>query len=121
MNIESPATNSQLNKPASPGRKKNSAKKLQPDWWSKTFAGAVLGFSLVLALSGLFAWIGPGGISAADKAQFNMWIISPLWMLIFSFVYLIPTGRRALFLLGALNLLAYGLLFLVRSVIEGGG
>lgn len=91
--------------------------KLRPDWWSKTFAGGVLGLSLALALSGLFAWVGPGGITAPNKVQFNMWIIAPLWTLIFSFSYLFTTGRRALLWLLLANLLAYGLLFWVRGLL----
>ncbi|WP_255873993.1 hypothetical protein [Microbulbifer elongatus] len=94
--------------------------KLQPDWWSKSFAGAVLGLTLALALSGLFAWHGPGGIDAPDKRQFVMWSIAPLWVIAFSLVYLIPTGRRALLVMGALNLVAFGLLF-ATTVMHSGG
>lgn len=88
---------------------------IRPDWWSKTLAGGVLGATLALALAGLFAWLGPGGIDAREKAQFVMWSIAPLWMIVFSTVYLFRTGLRALLWLGGANLAAYGLLFYVRG------
>jgi hypothetical protein len=88
---------------------------MRPDWWCKTFAGAVLGWTLALALAGLFAWVGPGGPHAADKSQFVMWMIAPLWLLIFSGVYLFRSGASALLWLGAANALAYGVLLAARA------
>ena len=85
--------------------------KVRPDWWRKTLAGAVLGWTLALALTGLLAWVGPGGLHAPNKVQFLMWMIAPIWMLIFSLGYLIPTGTRALMSLLGANVVAYGLLF----------
>ncbi|WP_428718235.1 hypothetical protein [Undibacterium curvum] len=64
---------------------------IHPDWWSKTLAGAVLALTLAFAVCGLFAWWGPGGISAPNKVQFVMWMITPLWLVIFSLVYLFHT------------------------------
>lgn len=86
-------------------------------WWRKTFAGAVLGLSLAFALSGLFAWLGPGGLQAPDKAQFVMWLITPLWMLMFSLVYLFANGNRALTVFAIANVLAWLALSYVRGVI----
>ncbi len=86
-------------------------------WWRKTFAGGVLGLTLALALSGLFAWLGPGGLHAADKAQFVMWLIAPLWLVMFSLVYLISHGNRAIILFAAANLFAWLALLFVRGVI----
>ena len=46
-------------------------------WFGKTCAGVVLGFGLALATSGLFAWLGPGGIDGGGgKIQFVMWWVS---------------------------------------------
>lgn len=92
----------------------NDAKKIQPDWWLKTFAGLILGFSLALGLVGLFAWFGPGGIDADAKVQFNMWMIAPLWLLIFSFNFLFKTGWRSVGTLGLFNILVYVVLYSFR-------
>jgi len=90
------------------------ARKIQPDWWRKTAAGIVFGFILALGLSGLFAWLGPGGISAPIKSQFIMWSIAPLWMIIFSVVYLIPTGNKALLWLGVASAIVHLILLMIN-------
>ncbi|PCJ31611.1 MAG: hypothetical protein COA90_05480 [Gammaproteobacteria bacterium] len=89
--------------------------RIQSHWWSKTFIGSLLGLSLAFFLVGIFAWAGPGGISAENKVQFNMWIITPIWLLLFSTVYLYPTRWHALFYIGGANILAYATLFLVQG------
>ncbi|MGH8054706.1 MAG: hypothetical protein ACREP4_12390 [Stenotrophomonas sp.] len=84
-------------------------------WFGKTWAGVVLGFGLALALSGLFAWLGPDGINAGGgKNQFNMWLMAPIWAAVLSFVYLFRDSLRAWVWLGAANVLAFGLLWLTR-------
>ena len=84
-------------------------------WFGKTMAGVVLGFGLALALSGLFAWLSPGGIDAGGgKAQFNMWLMAPLWAGVLSFVYLFRDSLRAWLWLGAANALAFAALWCVR-------
>lgn len=84
-------------------------------WFGKTSAGVVLGFGLSLALSGLFAWLGPDGIDGGGgKTQFNMWLIAPLWAGVLSAVYLFRDSLRAWLWLGAANALAFGLLWCVR-------
>jgi hypothetical protein len=88
---------------------------VQAHWWTKTLAGALLGLSLALALAGLFAWLGPGGIAAPQKSQFVMWMIAPIWMLIFGLVYLFRTGLRAVLWLGGANVLAYAALMAARG------
>lgn len=88
--------------------------KIQPDWGSKTLCGVVLGFGLAIAIVGLFAWFGPGGIDARDKYQLNMWLVAPLWLSFISAVYLFHSARRALLWLGGANLLAWAALLLLR-------
>ncbi|SBV37369.1 conserved membrane hypothetical protein [uncultured Stenotrophomonas sp.] len=84
-------------------------------WFGKTMAGVVLGFGLALALSGLFAWLGPDGIAGGGgKVQFNMWLMAPVWALVLSFVYLFRDSLRAWLWLGAANALAFAALWCVR-------
>lgn len=90
------------------------AEKIQPHWWSKTIAGGVLGLTLSYSLVAIFAWYGPGGIDATTKVQFNMWLISPIWLLVLSLTYLFKTGLKAVMYLGAANLIFYTLFLLLR-------
>lgn len=86
-------------------------------WFGKGTAGLVLGLGLALALSGLFAWWGPGGIDAGGgKIQFNMWLVAPIWCGVLSFVFLFRTSVRAWTWLGLANALAFGALWLVRTM-----
>lgn len=89
---------------------------LQRDWWLKSVCGTLMGFTLALALSGLWAWWGPGGITAPDKVQFNMWLIAPLWMAVLSCVFFARTGARVLGSLLLANGLAYAALFTTRHL-----
>lgn len=92
--------------------------KIQPDWWTKTLSGALLGWTLAIALSGVFAWLTPGGIAATEKTQLVMWMIAPLWMAAFALVYLAPTGRQGVvWLLGA-NILAYTVLLCAKGFLS---
>lgn len=91
---------------------------IRPDWAAKACAGVVLGAPLALALAGIFAWVGPGGIGAPQKSQFVMWSIAPVWMAVLSTVWLFRSGRRALLVLGLADVLAFALLAAVR---HGGG
>tara|TARA_R110001606_G_scaffold81510_2_gene187434 strand:+ start:431 stop:736 length:306 start_codon:yes stop_codon:yes gene_type:complete len=92
---------------------------IRPDWISKTLAGGVLGLTLAVALSGLFAWLGPGGISAANKDQLNMWLVPVIWLVPLSTVYLFRSGLRAWLWLGAANLIAGGALTATRLCLAG--
>ncbi|MBW8190628.1 hypothetical protein K0504_06220 [Neiella marina] len=82
-------------------------KKIQPQWWRKsliaTFGGLLLSYGLV----GIFAWFGPGGIDANAKVQFNMWMITPIWLTILSFSFMFSTWRSALVYLGGANLIVF--------------
>ena len=88
--------------------------KIQPHWWTKSLACAVLGLTFAFAVVGIFAWYGPGGIQSPNKVQFNMWMISPVWLLILSFSFLFRTGMRAVLVLGAANLIAWATFLLLR-------
>lgn len=88
--------------------------KIKPDWLSKSLSGAILGLTLALLLSGIFAWAGYGGITAPSKVQFNMWIISPIWLLIFSFSYLFQSGKSAFLWLFGCNIIAFLILIWLK-------
>ena len=88
---------------------------IRPDWWSKSLAGVLLGFTLAIALSGLVTWIGPGGPAAVNKFQFTMWIVAPLWLGVVSFCFLFRSGVRAWVWLGSSNLAAYAALLACRG------
>lgn len=44
---------------------------------SKVLAGVVLGFTLAVAVSGLYGWLGPN--SLMDKYMVVLWFIVPVW------------------------------------------
>lgn len=92
--------------------------RIRRDWVSKTSAGAVLGFSLAIALAGLFAWLGPGGMAAPNRFQLVMWLIAPVWLTTLSLCFLFSSGVRAWLWLGAANLLAYAGLFACRLLLR---
>lgn len=86
----------------------------RPDLLSKTLAGALLGFTLAIAASALFAWLTPNGPSAPNKFQFVMWLVAPVWTLILSAVYFFRNGRRAWLALAAANLVAFAAYLALR-------
>lgn len=77
---------------------------IQEDWISKSLAGFFLGLALAFIASSLFALVGPGGLEAPNKVQFNMWMVPPVWLVIFSLVYMFPSGARAWLWLGGFTL-----------------
>lgn len=89
--------------------------KRQPTWLGKSLAGAFLGLALAFIFTAFFAWYGPGGIDAQDKVQFNMWMTAILWLSIFSFTYLFNSNKQAWYVLGGLNIVLYGLFFILQA------
>lgn len=88
-------------------------------WLGKSLAGLILGFTLGLAVSGLFAWMGPDGINApTGKTEFNMWLVAPVWAAVMSMVYLFGNSRRAWLWLGVANVIAFVLLWIVRAALR---
>ena len=85
------------------------------NWLGKASAGLLLGLVLALALSALFAILGPGGLhGGGGKLQFTMWLVSPLWVLILGFCFLFRSGRAAWGWLGLASALALALLYAVQ-------
>lgn len=98
--------------------------KIQPDWWSKSLAAILLGALLSYGLIGLFAWLGPDNLQqplsnerALWRVQFNMWMISPVWLLIIAFTYMFQSGKKAWIKLGLANVLVYALLIGLKAVV----
>lgn len=84
-------------------------------WLGKTSAAVLLGPVIALALSGLFAWLGPGGVPGGDgKLQFNMWLVAPVWVAVLSAVHLFRSGMRAWLWLGLAAAALMAALALVR-------
>jgi hypothetical protein len=86
---------------------------IRADWIAKTLAGALLGFTLALAASGIFSLLA-APMPLPTRGQLVMWIVAPIWLGVWSGVYFFTTGPRAWLWLAAANLLAYGVLFALR-------
>lgn len=84
-------------------------------WLGKTLAAVVLGYTLAVALSGVVAWLTPGGLQGAGKIQFNMWMIAPLWATVLGFVYFFRDSLRAWLWLGLANVVAFALLWVLQG------
>jgi hypothetical protein len=83
------------------------------DWFLKTIFAFIFGFTLAIALSGIFAKYSHGGIyNDSAKLQLTMWIIAPIWMLVQSFVYLFKSSLQAFLYLAAANAIAFLLFFI---------
>lgn len=93
---------------------------VRPDWTSKTLAGLLLGLALSLAVSGLLAWV-LADLPPAVSGQLVMWSVPPVWLGILSGVYFFANGLRAWLWLGGANLLAWGMLWLLQMMRQGGG
>lgn len=92
---------------------------IRPDWWAKTSAGVILGFGLAVALVGLFAYLGPGGIDPEGPENMGRfapmgYMIPPIWAAVLGFVFLFRSGLSAWLWLGGANLLAFAALFACR-------
>lgn len=89
------------------------------DWFGKSAAGLVLGFTLALGASGLFqALTGVGDTFFSTKGQVSMWLMSPVWALTLSLCFLFRTSLRAWLWLGVVNLAVWALAF---GLLHAGG
>lgn len=78
------------------------------DWFGKASAGLVLGFLLALGAGGLFKTMsGVGDTFFSTKGQLAMWMMSPVWALVFSFCFMFRSGGRAWIWLAGANLLVW--------------
>jgi len=90
---------------------------IQPDWWSKTIAGGVLGFTLALMIGCLVFLIGRPFLDASVLPQIAMWSIPWSWLPIFFACYFIPRGWQAILIMLFANLLAGLAVFLLRGAV----
>lgn len=80
---------------------------------TKSLLSFLLGFPLALAVCGLYGWLGVG--SMVDKYMVVLWLLVPVWTLIFCLsVRLSSPLVLSGVLLGA-NLIGFALLYLVRT------
>lgn len=87
------------------------------DWFGKVSAGALLGFTLALALGGLLDLLTPGAVAPYNaKHQLIMWSMGLFWPAILALCFLFRNGRRAWLWLAAANLLAYAMYFGGRAL-----
>ena len=84
-------------------------------WFGKTLAGVVLGYTLSIALSGVFAWLTPGALAGSGKIQFTMWVVAPVWATVLGFVYLFRDSLRAWLWLGLANAVAFAALWALST------
>jgi len=88
------------------------------DWFGKASAGFVCGFTLAIALTGLFAWFGPGGLmGSSGKTQLSMWLVPPIWVATLSVCFLFRSAARAWGWLLLANAMCFGLLFAGRALV----
>ena len=88
-------------------------KTIQPDWISKTLAGAVLGIGVALACSGLLS-LALAGLTLPVRGQLVMWVVPLIALAVWSGVYLFRSGLSAWLWLGGANLLSWGALGALR-------
>ncbi|WP_151821879.1 hypothetical protein [Acinetobacter oleivorans] len=88
---------------------------IQPDWWSKTFAGGVLGLSLSIAIGNLIVLLGQPYVAMDLLVQVGMWSVPWFWMPIMFASYFFTTGRKALIYLLIANALAHSCIFVLRG------
>lgn len=86
---------------------------IQPDWWSKTLAGILLGFLLALGVTGVFALL-TQTLEGSTRAQLTMWLLMPVWITVLSCCYFFRDGLRAWLWLGLLNLLLWAPQLIIR-------
>ena len=89
--------------------------KIQADWWSKSFAGAILGLSLAVGCASLITHWALSNLDKALAPQVGMWSVPWLWLPFFCIAYFIPKGWQSLLIYSVLNAVVYGLIFSIRG------
>ncbi|MEJ0003994.1 MAG: hypothetical protein WDN30_11135 [Pararobbsia sp.] len=84
--------------------------KIAGHWIGKTTAGALCGFALSIASSGLLVRLAPGSSANASKAEVAMLAVPLVWIAVFSLAYLFRSGLRAWLWLGSISAAAFAVL-----------
>ncbi|MBR0565426.1 hypothetical protein J5J83_04750 [Azoarcus sp. L1K30] len=83
------------------------------DWFAKTSAGALLGFTLAIGCSGLFSCLA-SDMPLSIRGQLAMWMMAPVWIGVLSCVYFFRSGKHAWVWLSAANLVVFCILAACR-------
>ena len=87
-------------------------------WFGKSSAGLLLGFTLALGLSSLFALLaGVDNSYLGATGQIAMWLMAPIWSGVLAFCFLFRSGARAWGWLGLANLIAWTGYVVARLII----
>lgn len=89
--------------------------KIQPDWWTKTLTGLILGFSFAVVIATSIFFLATPHVERNTVAQFAMWSIPWIWMSLFFLAYYFPKGWHSLALYSLANLLGYAAMFYLRG------
>ena len=89
--------------------------KFQADWWSKSFAGWILGLSLAIACASLITMWGLQHLDKALAPQIGMWSVPWIYLPLVFITYFIPKGWQAVVIYSLLNGLAYAIVLSVRG------
>lgn len=84
-----------------------------PDWWNKTLAGLLLGFTLALGCGGVFVHL-TNSLAPSSQGQLAMWLVAPIWLGVLSGVYFFTNGKRAWGCLLLANLVVFGVFLLLK-------
>ena len=82
---------------------------------SKAIAGILLGAPLSATVLGVILWMWPGQWESAVIPVLVFFF--PAWVAVMALAYLFRTATRAWVWLGAANVAAFGLLWLVRDTV----
>ena len=90
-----------MNNPSRPKRTP-----IQPDWFTKTLAGLILGFIFAIGCSDLFMNLADDTALNA-RVQIAMWMVFPIWLTWFGLAFAFRKGLHAWLALGGLNVLIF--------------
>lgn len=88
--------------------------KIQADWWSKSFAGFVLGFILSLLFASIITLWAMQHLHPSLAPQLGMWSIAWTWLPLCFIAFFIPKGWQSILIFVILNVMAFGVLSWMR-------